>query len=147
MTAVRVLFVSTSNAARSILAEAILRRAGGDQFEAYSAGIAPTAIHPLTRRVLEDAGFDHDWAEAKDVDQFVGQDFDYVVTLCDDARLACPAFPGADTSFHWGYPSPASVEGDDAARLAAYQRVFTDLGTRIRQFVVVTGANRPVVTG
>ena len=147
MTATRVLFVSTSNAARSILAEAILRRVGGEGYEAFSAGIDPTEIHPLTRRVLEEAGFDHDWAQPKHVDDFSGQDFDYVVTLCDDARLVCPVFPGADTSYHWGYPSPASVQGEDDIRLAAFQRVFTDLGTRIRQFVVVTGSNRPVATG
>ena len=73
---IRVLFVSTFNASRSILAEAILRRAGGERYEAYSAGITPTTVHPLTRRVLEEAGLDHDWAEAKSVRQFVGQDFD-----------------------------------------------------------------------
>ena len=69
------------------------------------------------------------------------------MTLCDDARLSCPVFPGADTSFHWGYPEPAKGEGDDDVRIVAFQRVFTDLGTRIRQFIVVTGTNRPVATG
>lgn len=143
---IRVLFVCTANASRSILAEALLRRAGGERYEVFSAGIEPTTVHPLTRRVLEEAGLDHDWAESKSVTRFAGQAFDYVVTLCDDARLVCPVFPGADTSFHWGYPEPASAAGDDDARLRAFQRVFTDLATRIRQFTVVTGAGRPVAT-
>ena len=137
MTATRVLFVSTSNASRSILAEALLRRAGGPAFEAFSAGIAPTEVQPLTRTVLEQAGFDHDWAVAKSVDSFAGATFDYVITLCDDARLVCPIFPGADQSIHWGYPEPANVVGDHAARLQAYERVFTALSERVRQFVVI----------
>ena len=145
--AVRVLFVCTANASRSIMAEALLRRAGGDRYEAFSAGVDPTDVHPLTRRVLDDAGLDHDWAQAKPIGQFVGQPFDFVVTLCDDARLVCPTFPGADQSMHWGYREPASVAGDDETRLAAFRQVFTELGERIHQFVLVTEPRRPVSTG
>ena len=91
---VRVLFVSTSNAARSILAEAILRQVGAGRFEAMSAGIAPTAVHPLTRQVLGAAGFDHDWAVSRRVDDLLAERFDYVITLCDDARLVCSRHDG-----------------------------------------------------
>jgi protein-tyrosine-phosphatase len=143
---VRVLFVSTSNASRSILAEAILRRAGTDRFAALSAGIEPTSVHPLTRRVLDGAGFDHDWATSKDVQGLVGEPFDYVITLCDDARLVCPVFPGADQSIHWGYRDPASVAGDEATQIAAFERVFTELAERIRQFVVIAERQRPVAS-
>jgi arsenate reductase len=143
---IRVLFVSTSNASRSILAEAILRRVGAGRFEAVSAGITPTEVHPLTRRVLEAAGFDHDWATSTAVDTLVDQPFDYVITLCDDARLSCPIFPGADQSMHWGYKDPSAVDGDDAARLAAYDRVFRDLSERVRQFVVIADRQRPVAS-
>ena len=141
---IRVLFVSTSNASRSILAEAVLRRAGGTRFEAASAGLEPTEVHPLTRRVLEAAGFDHDWATSRAVVDLVDQPFDYVITLCDDARLTCPVFPGADQSLHWGYKDPSRVEGDDAIRLAAYDRVFRDLSERVRQFVVIAERQRPI---
>ena len=134
---IRVLFVSTSNASRSILAEALLRRVGGERFVAASAGIAPMAVHPLTIHVLRQSGFDIDWASSDPIDAYLGQPFDYVVTVCDDARLACPVFPGADQSLHWGYGDPASVEGDEAARIAAFDRVFTDLAVRIRQIVVI----------
>lgn len=144
---IRVLFVSTSNASRSILAEAILRRVGGDRFEAASAGVEPTEVHPMTRRVLEAAGFDHDWAVPTAVHDRVDQPFDYVITLCDDARLACPVFPGADQSFHWGYKDPAGVDGDVDAKLAAYDRVFRDLSERVRQFVVIAERQQPVPSG
>ena len=143
---IRVLFVSTSNASRSILAEAILRRAGGERFVAASAGVAPTAVEPLTLRVLRDAGYDDDWAVSESVVAYAGRPYDYVITLCDDARLACPIFPGADQSIHWGYRDPAGAAGDEAARLAAYERVFTDLAFRIRQFVTVAERQGRVAT-
>lgn len=141
---IRVLFVSTSNASRSILAEAILRRSGRDQFVAASVGIAPTTVHPMTRRVLERAGFGHDWAVAEAVEAYLDQPFDYVITLGNDARLGCPVFPGADPSLHWGYREPSATVGDEAAQLAAFEHVFTDLGVRIRQFAVIAERQRPV---
>ncbi len=134
---IRVLFVGTSNATRSILAEAVLRRVGGDRFAVASAGIAPTEIHPLTHRVLADAGIDDAWATPRRIEAFADEPFDYVITVCDDARAVCPVFPGADQSLHWGYKDPAGETGDEAAQLAAFQRVFTDLSARVRQFVVV----------
>ena len=133
---IRVLFVSTGNASRGILAEAVLRRAGGDRFLVSSAGITPAPIEPLTLQVLDSAGIDHDWAISEPLDAYLGQPFDYVITLCDDARAACPNFEGADQSMHWGYKDP-SAGADETARLAAYQRVFTDLGQRVRQFMTI----------
>jgi len=141
---IRVLFVSTSNASRSILAEALLRRAGAGRFDAASAGVTPTSVHPLTRLVLERAGFDHDWAASEPISAYLDQPFDYVITVCDDARTVCPVFPGADQSLHWGYRDPAGAAGDEADQVAAFERVFTDLGTRIRQFVVVSERQRPL---
>ena len=144
---IRVLFVSTSNAARSILAEGALRRAGGERFSAASAGTAPTSVHPLTRQVLSAAGIDHDWAVSKSLERFLDQPFDYVITVCDDARRECPNFPGADQSLHWGYKDPSGVQGDGAERLAAFQRVFADLSSRVRQFVLVAERQQPIAAG
>jgi protein-tyrosine-phosphatase len=140
---IRVLFVSTSNASRSILAEGVLRHIGADRFEVASAGVqAAAVVEPMTLQVLDQAGYDHDWAIAEPIDAYVGQAFDYVITLCDDARAVCPLFPGADQSIHWGYRDPAGVS-DDAERLAAYNRVFTDLALRVRQFVTIARRQVP----
>ena len=135
---IRVLFVCTGNSARSVMAEALLRQQGGDAFEVYSAGTEPKGINPLTLRVLADAGIDASWARSKSVDEFLGQSFDYVVTVCDQARQTCPVFPGVHESLHWGYEDPAAAEGTEAERLAVFRRVFIQLGERIRQFATVT---------
>ena len=134
---IRVLFVCTGNSARSILAEALLRHVGRSRFETRSAGTIPTEVHPFALRVLSDAGIETAGLRSKPIDEVQDEAFDYVITLCDDARQVCPVFPGADQSLHWGYRDPASVEGDAAARIAAFERVFTDLAVRIRQFVVI----------
>ena len=132
---IRVLVVCTGNSARSVMAEALIRQKGGDQFEAHSAGTHPRGINPLTRVVLAEAGIDDSWARSKSVDEYLGQSFDYVITVCDEARQACPVFPGVHESFHWGYEDPAEATGTEAERLAVFRRVFIQLGERINQFV------------
>ena len=141
--ATRVLFVCTGNSARSILAEALLRHLGGDRFEASSAGTHPSGVHPLAVRVLDEAGIPSGGLRSKSIDEFGGVEFDYVITLCDDARAVCPVFPGADQSMHWGYKDPASVEGTEAERAEAFRRVFTQIGERVRQFVLIAGRTTP----
>jgi Protein-tyrosine-phosphatase len=91
---IRVLFICTGNSARSQMAEALLRRLGGGEFEAFSAGIEPNGVNPLTIAVLDEIGIDIRAATSKSVAGFLGQDFDYAVTVCDRAREACPVFPG-----------------------------------------------------
>ena len=133
---IRVLVVCWGNSARSIMAEALLRHHGGADFEVSSAGIEPKGVHPLTIRVLDEARLDHSWARSKSVDEFLDQSFEYVITVCDDARQVCPVFPGEkQTVLHWGYEDPAKVEGTDAQRLAAFENTLTMMATRIGQFV------------
>jgi arsenate reductase len=135
---IRVLFVCTGNSARSIMAEALLRRHGGDRFEVFSAGTEPRGVNPLTLRVLDEVGIDASWARSKSVDEFLGQSFDYVVTVCDQARQVCPVFPGVHASMHWGYEDPADATGTEEERLSAFRRVFIALGERVAQFAAVT---------
>jgi len=135
---IRVLFVCTGNSARSLMAEALLRDHGGDAFEVYSAGTEPKGVNPLTLRVLAEAGIDASWARSKPVDEFLGQSFDYVVTVCDEARQSCPVFPGVHEALHWGYEDPAAAEGTDNERLAVFRRVFIQISERIRQFATLT---------
>ena len=135
---IRVLFVCTGNSARSIMAEALLRQHGRDRFEVFSAGTDPRGVNPLTLKVLAEAGIDSSWARSKSVNEFLGQSFDYVVTVCDQARQSCPAFPGVHESMHWGYEDPAEAAGSEEERLAVFRRVFVALGERVRQFATVT---------
>ena len=132
---IRVLVVCTGNSARSLLAEGLLRSKGGDAFEVHSAGTHPKGVNPLTLRVLEDAGINASWARSKSVDEYLGQSFDYVITVCDEARQECPVFPGEHESMHWGYEDPALAEGSEDERLAVLRRVFIQLSERIGQFI------------
>jgi arsenate reductase len=141
---IRVLFVCTGNSARSLMAEALLRHRGGADFDVHSAGTEPKGVNPLTRRVLEDAGIDSSWARSKSVSEYLGQQFDYVVTVCDQARQSCPVFPGVHETLHWGYEDPAAVEGTEAERLAAFRRVFIQMGERINQFIPLARRSRTV---
>ncbi len=139
---IRVLFVCTGNSARSQMAEALLGRYGGDDFQVVSAGTEPKGVHPLTVQVLAEAGIDWSGARSKSVTEFLGQPFDYVITVCDRARQVCPVFPGEHHSLHWGLEDPAEVEGSDEAKLAAFRRTAQELGIRLRPFVELARRTR-----
>jgi arsenate reductase len=146
-TPIRVLVVCTGNSARSVIAEALIRRHGGDEFDVHSAGTEPKGINPLTERVLDEAGLDHSWARSKSVSEYLGQRFDYVITVCDEARQACPVFPGVHESLHWGYEDPAAVEGTEEERLAAFRSTLTMMATRIQAFVTLARRERREAAG
>ena len=107
--------------------------AAATAFEVFSAGTEPKGVNPLTLRVLAEAGIDASWARSKSVTEFLGQPFDYVITVCDQARQACPVFPGEHESLHWGYEDPAEAQGTEEERLAVFRRVFVALSERIGQ--------------
>jgi arsenate reductase len=142
---IRVLFVCTHNSARSQIAEALLRREGGPDFEVHSAGTEVSRVNPYAIRVLEDAGIAWRDARSKSVTEFLGEPFDYVITVCDRAREACPVFPGATNTRHWGLDDPSEVEGTDQERLAAFARTRTEVEARLRPFIVdaLRAAGRP----
>jgi arsenate reductase len=134
-TPIRVLFVCTGNSCRSIMAEALLRKHGGADFNVHSAGTDPKGLNPRTTRLLAEVGIDAPWARSKSVDEYVGQPFDYVITVCDQARQVCPVFPGARESLHWGYEDPAEATGTDDEIMAVYRHTFTLIGEGIQQFI------------
>ena len=133
-----VLFVCTHNSARSIMGEALLRAKGGDAFSVASAGTEVAEVRPLTLRVLEEAGLPTDGLRSKSVGEFMGQRFDYVITVCDSARQNCPVFPGEGERFHWGYPDPSAATGTEEERLEAFRKVFTAMSQRIDLFLNVS---------
>jgi arsenate reductase len=133
----RVLFVCTGNSARSQMAEAILGRLGGPDFDVHSAGTHPGGVNPLTIRVLSEIGVDWSGARSKSVSEYLDEPFDYVITVCDQAREACPIFPGQHESIHWGFDDPAAAQGTDDERLAVFRRVMGEISLRIKPFATV----------
>ncbi len=135
MTAIRVLFLCTGNSARSIIGAAMLRQLGGDAFDVHSAGTHPKGVNPYSVRVLARAGIDASGERSKSVDEYAGQSFDYVITVCNDAAEECPVFPGAPRRIHWSFPDPAAVEGGDDEKLAAFERTAGAMRERVAAFV------------
>jgi arsenate reductase (thioredoxin) len=143
---IRVLFVCTHNSARSQIAEALLKQYGGAAFEVFSGGTEATRVNPYAIRVLADMGIDWSNAESKTIDRFLGEPFDYVITVCDRARQTCPVFPGSTNTLHWGLDDPSEVQGTDEQRLAAFRQTQVALAARIRPFIEVarrTAGPRP----
>lgn len=137
MSPIRVLFVCTHNSARSQIAEALLERYGGDDFEVHSAGTEATRVNPYAVRVLAEQGIDWSTARSKVITEFLDQRFDYVITVCDRARETCPVFPGSENTLHWGLDDPSEVEGSDDERLAAFRRTEMEVTARLRPFIEV----------
>jgi arsenate reductase len=133
----RVLFLCTGNSARSIIAEALLKGAGKDAFEVHSAGTEPKGINPFTVKVLEQDGFDVSSMRSKNLNEYLDERFDYVITVCDRAAERCPVFPGDPHRIHWSFPDPAAVEGTDVVKLAAFQTTLREMRQRISLFTQV----------
>jgi arsenate reductase len=136
----RVLFLCTHNSARSQMAESLLRDIAGDRFEALSAGTEATHIRPLAVRVMEEIGIDISGQESKTLERYLGEPFDHVVTVCDEANEACPYFPGAKNRLHWSLEDPSKTEGSEEERLAVFRRVRDELGERIERELAQGGA-------
>jgi arsenate reductase len=132
---IRVIFVCTGNSARSQMAEALLRHDAGDRFEVVSAGVTPRGVNPLTIAAMASVGIDISHARSKPVGAFIGRRFDYVITLCDRARLTCPVFPGADETLHWGIDDPAEAVGDAAEQRVAFDRAMREISGRLHTFI------------
>jgi len=132
---ISVLFLCTGNSCRSQIAEALLRAMAGGRCEAASAGVAPQEIHPMARRVVAEIGLSMDGQRSKHVDEFVGRDFDMVITVCDNARQSCPVFAASARREHWPLADPAQVEGDEATRLEAFRRTREELRERIAKLM------------
>src|ERR1700693_1716760 len=109
----RVLILCTGNSARSQMAEGLLRHDAGDRFEAFSAGTKPSRVRPEAIAVMRELGIDISGHRSKSVDQFAGQPFDYVLTVCDNARETCPVFPGNVITVHQNFEDPAAFEGSE----------------------------------
>lgn len=138
----RVLFLCTHNSARSQMAEGLLRDLAGDRFEVMSAGTEATRVRPLAIRAMEETGVDISGQESKTLERYLGEPFDYVVTVCDAANEACPFFPGAKRRLHWSFEDPAAAEGSEEQRLEVFRRVRDEIKGRIEKELVGGGGER-----
>ena len=134
MTKKRILVLCTGNSARSQMGEGLFRQKGGDRYEVQSAGTQPTHVRSEAITVMRELGIDLSGHRSKSVDGFARQSFDYVVTVCDNARDNCPVFPGAAKRIHWSLEDPAAVQGDEAVRLAAFRRIRDQLREHVATF-------------
>ncbi|HEY9401780.1 MAG TPA: arsenate reductase ArsC [Pyrinomonadaceae bacterium] len=137
----RVLILCTGNSARSQMAEGLLRHDGGGRFEVFSAGVSPSGVRAEAVEAMREVGVDISGQRSKSVEEFAGQAFDYVITVCDNAREQCPFFPAGTRRIHWSFDDPASAEGDFAARLAVFRRVRDEIRARLGEFAL-TGDGR-----
>ena len=131
----RVLFVCTGTRARSQMAEGLLRHLAGDRFQAHSAGTEPKGLARLTVQVMEEIGVDVSVQRSKHPGEFAGQPFDYVITVCDAARLRCPVFPFGGGHIHWDIEDPAEAEARGVPALDAFRAARDGLRRRIKEFL------------
>lgn len=132
----RVLFLCTGNSCRSHMAEGLLRALSRGKFEAFSAGAKPAGyIHPLAIEAMRELSIDISRHTSKSLAAFDGQKFDYLITVCDNAREACPTYAGATEQLHWSFDDPAQASGTDEQKMAAFRRVRDEIRQRIQLFL------------
>jgi arsenate reductase len=131
----RVLILCTGNSARSQMAEGLLRHEAGERFDVFSAGTRPSKVRQEAIAIMRELGIDISGHRSKSVDEFVGQPFDYVITVCDNAKESCPVFPGKARRIHWSFEDPAAVEGSEGERRGAFRRIRDQIRERIEAFV------------
>jgi len=129
----RVLILCTGNSARSQMAEGLLRHDAGDLFEVSSAGTAPSSVRPEAIAAMRELGIDISGHRSKSVSEFAGQQFDIVLTVCDNARETCPIYLPAVRRLHHSFDDPAAVDGTEEERLAAFRRVRDELRVFLRE--------------
>ena len=139
------LFLCTGNSARSIFGEYLLRRLGGPRFQVYSAGASPTGrVNPFAIRVLRDCyNIDASAARSKSWEEFKDVQFDFVITVCDNARETCPVWPGQPIVAHWSIPDPAAVVGSDEEKYRAFRDVASQINRRLAALLSEIGTKEP----
>ncbi len=131
----RVLIPCTGNSARSQMAEGLLRELGKGKFEVESAGVAPSSVRPEAVEAIGEIGIDISSHRSKSVDEFVGQQFDYIITVCDNAKETCPVFPGQAKRIHQSFEDPPPETASDyESRLEVFRRVRDEISEWLKKF-------------
>jgi arsenate reductase len=139
----RVLFLCTHNSARSQMTEGLVRHLAGDRFDAFSAGTEATHVRPLAIRAMGELGIDISGQESKTLDRYLGEPFDAVITVCNQANEACPVFLGATERLHWSFLDPSRATGTEEEQLAVYRGVRDAIRARIKRDLIEQGERNP----
>jgi len=131
----KVLFLCTGNSCRSQMAEGFLHHIASDKFEVFSAGVKPTQVNPFAIKVMAEVGIDISSYRSKSVTEFFGQRFDYVITLCDNAKQTCPMFPDQYKKIHWDIEDPADAKGSEEERLYFFRKIRNEIKNRCLYFM------------
>ncbi len=131
----RILVLCTGNSCRSQMAEGYFRHVGGEKVEVCSAGLNPKGVHPIAIRVMAEVGIDISGHTSNNLTEYLGRQFDYLITVCDNAAANCPVFPGDGQRLHWPFDDPAEARGAEEEILAEFCRVRDQIGRAVVQFV------------
>jgi arsenate reductase len=134
----RVLFICEHNAARSQMAEGMLREWGGQRYDVHSAGVVATRVRPEAIAVMDELGVDIGGHESKTFERYVGQSWDLLIPVCEEGAEACPWIPGARATENWQFDDPSRVAGDEDRRLAEFRRVRDEIGAAVRDLIART---------
>ena len=135
----RVLILCTGNSARSQMAEGLLKHDAGDRFEVESAGTKPGRVRPEAIAVMKELGIDISGHRSKHVNEFQGQSFDYVLTVCDNAKESCPVFPSDAKRIHNAFEDPTALQDTEEERLALFRRVRNEIRDYLKTFLATAG--------
>lgn len=143
---IRVLFLSEGNSVRSQMAEALLRKLGGERVDVHSAGLEPLPLHSLAVASMAEIGIAISGWKSKHLNEYLDSQFDYVITLCDRSREYCPDFARDGETLHWSFSDPAGFEGSEAERLAAFRRERDAIRQRVADWLasIPVSPDRPV---
>jgi arsenate reductase len=128
----RVIFICTHNSARSQMAEGLLRHLAGDRYEVFSAGTVATKVNPLAIKAMAEKGIDISQHTSDHIDKFMGMEFEYVITVCDNAKESCPYFPTNKTRWHWSFEDPSAATGTEEQRLAKFREIREQIEQRLQ---------------
>lgn len=131
----KIIVLCTGNSCRSQMAEGYLRYLAGDRFDVTSAGLQPSVVNPNAIQAMQEDGVDISSHASRDVQQFVEQKFDYIITVCDNAKERCPYFPGDAERIHWSFEDPAGAKGTEAEVLEVFRKVRNQIRERIKEFL------------
>jgi arsenate reductase len=131
----KVIFICTGNSCRSQMAEGMLRAFAADRYEVSSAGLEPGTVNPRAVRAMNEIGIDISGHTSDDVDQFVNDEFDFIITVCDNASERCPFFPGEGTRKHWSFIDPADATGTEDEIMDVFRKVRDQIRLKIEEFL------------